>query len=1330
MTYHCLHVLASVKMVAGVSEGEVSTSVLCFILHPTDSKMKPKSFMKVPGSSISLKINGKEYLVDNSLDADTSLNDFIRDGAGLKGTKVMCREGGCGCCVVGVRTFNPHSNTYQPLRALSSCLVPIYACDKWDVVTVEGLGSCKTGYHAVQQRLADFNGTQCGYCSSGMVMNMYSLMSGGGEKLTMQKVEDSFDGNICRCTGYRPILDAFKSFAEDATPELQQKVADIEEAWKGMGMCPRTGEVCDCKDDEARGSSSGPEPYVHLVLSGSEWYRITDLSGLYNILDSHRSEKVRLVLGNTGVGVYKNDGPYVTYVDLSGIGDLFSYSLKARPMEFGAGLSLTKMIQLLDEASQDNAYSYAAVLAKHIRKIANVPVRNGGSWGGNMMMKHDHPEFPSDVFIALETAGASVKIGSSQGERTLTVKEFLKADMEQSVLLTLYLPPKSPDTAMRTFKVMPRSQNAHAYVNAGFAARIHPETFVVLAPPTFVFGGIRADFDHATQTESFVVNKSLADEGVLQAALNILGGEIQPDSQPADASPTYRRTLAQALFYKWVLGIVGEVAGGRMRSGGSGLERPLSSGKQSYTTDKDTYPISEPIPKVEARAQTSGEAQYVNDIPHFPEELQAAVVTTSVGNANIKNIDPTDALAMPGVVGFVDHRDVRGENTFCKLSPPFNLELEPIFTKNRSQYAGQPIGLILARTRREAEEAVNKVRVEYTDAKKPILSIRDALARPDETLMKHFDPLMPCESYDEVVGKAKYTLEGEIEFGSQHHFYLETQVCICVPVEDGLDIYPASQSIDDLQDVVAQTLGIPNNRINIRVRRLGGAFGGKISRANMPAAACAIAADKFNCPVRLVMNFNTNLEAVGKRLPYLIKYKVGFDEKGKLSSVGGTIYSDVGCSYNESMASFAAIMSQNCYYSPVWHWKPVSVLTNTPSNTWTRAPGTTEGIAIIEHIMEHIAEKLGKDPLAVREINFIHEGEKDMMGKPVGPNQLPVLIQQFKESSQFPQRQDDIKNFNQENRWRKRGLSVVPMKYPVGYPPFFKYGILVSVYHQDGTVAVEHGGIEMGQGINTKVAQVCARELGIPLWKIQVKPTTNLASANSSVTGGSMGSELCAHAAALACKELMGRLEPIRTKKGQLPWVDLIKTAFQENIDLTSKHFYTKMDELKGYDIWGLACAEVEVDILTGEKQVLRVDVMEDVGVSMSPLVDVGQVEGAFIMGMGYWLQEKMKYHPDTGKNLSNSTWEYKPPTTKDIPIDFRITFLQDAPNPHGVQRSKATAEPPLCMSVCSLFAVRHAVSAARNDAGNTQPYLLAGPATNDEIQAEALTHPKDFKLR
>jgi xanthine dehydrogenase/oxidase len=386
------------------------------------------------------------------------------------------------------------------------------------------------------------------------------------------------------------------------------------------------------------------------------------------------------------------------------------------------------------------------------------------------------------------------------------------------------------------------------------------------------------------------------------------------------------------------------------------------------------------------------------------------------------------------------------------------------------------------------------------------------------------------------------------------------------------------------------------------------------------------------------------------------------------------------------------------------------------------------GIFIMESIMEHVAKSLGKSPEDVRVVNLYQEGQVTPYKQPLTFCNISSLWSQLIESCDFETRKTDVEAFNKANRWKKRGLSVVPLKFGIQWSgaPF---SCVVSVYAGDGSIMITTGGVEMGQGLTTKVVQVAAFMLGVDIDLIKTRPSDVLTAPNNSTTGGSVGSELCCAAALTACQQLLLQMKPARE---QLPadaiWQQIVVKCFDMGIDLQAKSWVNMTPEnVFSYNSYGVTCTEVLLDILTGEHEILRTDMLYDCGESLNPEIDIGQAEGAFVFGLGCFLSEHFMRDPNTGQLLTKNTWEYKPPSALDIPIDFRVSLLKNAPNPLGILRSKAVGEPPLCMSCSALFAIKHAVESARSEIAQDTFFPLNGPATVDAIQTDCLVNVDQF---
>lgn len=515
----------------------------------------------------------------------------------------------------------------------------IYSCHGLDIITVEGLGSKKSGMHQVQQRLASFNGTQCGYCSPGMVMNMFALMESKNGKVTMKEVENSFGGNICRCTGYRPIMDAFKSLAVDADDRLKSMCKDIEDL-NDIKMCPKTGTACG-------GKCSDKVSKVNIKFDDDrEWHKVFSVKEIAELFGKIGKKPYMLVAGNTAHGVYRRSPDIKVFIDVMGVEALRATKVNADSIELGGNVSLTEAMELFTKTANENRnFEYLREVVKHFDIIANVPVRNNGTLAGNYMIKNAHIGFPSDIFIAFEALSAVVTVFDGSKTASMSSRDFIKHDMKKKVLLKFTLPAFNPSKFLfRSFKIMPRAQNAHAFVNAAFQLEMSDKGNSI-AKAKLCFGGINETFTHAAKAEAYLVGKDPFSNSTIQGALSVLGDELKPDWELPDATPEYRKNLALALFYKFMLMVApDDKTNARFKSGGVILDREVSTGTQVFDTYQQNWPLTKNIPKLEADVQCTGEAKYVNDFPSMPDELFAAFVTAKMVHGKIARIDASRAL--------------------------------------------------------------------------------------------------------------------------------------------------------------------------------------------------------------------------------------------------------------------------------------------------------------------------------------------------------------------------------------------------------------------------------------------------------------------------------------------------------------------------------------------------------------------------------------------------------------------------------------------------------------------------------------------------------------
>ncbi|XP_049875311.1 uncharacterized protein LOC126373277 [Pectinophora gossypiella] len=1257
-------------------------------------------------SQVEFRVNGKVCKVNNSIDRNTTLNAYIRNVLFLSGSKSMCLEGACGACVVAVRARRSLSGLIETF-AVNSCLVLVFSCNGWEITTIEGLGNRLEGYSELQQRIAKFNGTQCGYCTPGFLMSLHSLLD-KHPGMTMAELETSFGSNTCRCTGYRPILDTIKSFAIDASHTLCQRVQDIED----LKICSKTKSVCKRKCSISEGSdwsilSDGENvANVHKFGATQVFVNVYTVEQIFDTLRKYGTDSYMLVDGNTGKGIQENFEYRQVLIDISDVDTLKQYHFDQN-LVLGANISLEDCIKIFRDTAESRIYEFAylAEMAKHFEMIANIPVRNIGSLAGNLMVKHEIPSFQSDVFVLFSAVDAMITIRTINGQQMLlTMKNFLKFNMTGVLIVNILLPPLNKSYVFRSYKIMPRNQNATASVNAAFLLKINDLTKII-EDANIIYGNIRPDFINATQTENFLKGRNIFDNKNLQTIIKVLNAEIIPDTKPLKPTPECRKKLAIGLFYKFILSISPPgLADPRYRSGGTTLTRPLSHGTQDFQTDPSLYPLNEPLLKNEALIQSSGEVMYTNDMPPIPNEVFGAFVLSTIHAGELDQVDTVSVLEIPGVVTVLTAKDIPGKNSYIVKGITILLvEEEEMLVSTNVKYYGQPVAIVVAETQQLAENVAKKVKVSYKNisAKLPVLTIDEA--KKDSTRIKpHSAKIEPKSKGTNV----QTVINGVYEVEGQYHYYLEPITSVVIPVDEGLEVHDATQWMDVTQAGIAQCLGIKESDVVVKVRRLGGGFGGKLTPSTLAVTACALVAKTLDRPCRFILPMKTNMAIGGKRLPGQYEYEVGVDDVGKIQYLNASMVEDKGATQNDNTLDYTINGFKNCYNYDCFSVKTATIKTDLPTNTFMRAPGNAQGIASIEYIMEHIAHTLKKDVDDVRMINLRSES-KD----------IQILLEQVKKEANYQKRSQDIELFNKSNRWTKKAIQTCVMDFLLSYEGIFS--AMISIYKIDGTITVTTGGIEMGQGINTKAKQVCAYELGVPVDTVTVISNYSFAATNNALTARSVTSESVCFAIIKACAILKERLQPMKEKMPLAPWKELVSAASNEGIDLVAHYTMSSKDpDLSSYNAYGVAIIEVQLDVLTGRFQILRTDIIEDVGLSLNPLIDIGQVEGAFVQGLGYYTSEKLIYDKYTGKLLTNRSLHYHVPSSLDIPADFRVKLRYNSRNPKGVLGSKAVGEMGVCLSYGITHALRKCIYASRKDSGydTTEWINIDVPYTTDSI--------------
>lgn len=744
--------------------------------------------------------------------------------------------------------------------------------------------------------------------------------------------------------------------------------------------------------------------------------------------------------------------------------------------------------------------------------------------------------------------------------------------------------------------------------------------------------------------------------------------------------------------------------------------------------------------------QVTGEAVFVNDMDVNSETLIGHIVYSKYAYAKILGYDLAKAKALPGIYAVLCYKDIPGEN---QLGPVAKDEV--CLAEDTVTNIGQAIIIIAAKDKKTALEAEKLIEIKYEELE-PVLEIETAI---EKNLL--IAPARKIErgNAGEELKKSKHKISGTLKTGAQEHWYLETQSCLCVPGEDGsIKAYSSTQHPSETQAIIAEVLGIKSNNVEVEVRRLGGGFGGKETQANHIAAWSALLCNETGKPVKIHLFRDDDQIITGKRHRFLSNYEVGFDDEGKINSYSVELNADAGSATDLSMAILerAMLHADNAYYIPNMRVIGKAYRTNLPSNTAFRGFGGPQGIAVIETVIDKIARYLGKDAVDIREKNF-YKNDKDNVthyGEKVENNRLQIIFEKILKSSGYNKRRLEINKFNSENEFEKRGIALTPVKFGISFTTAFlnQAGALVNIY-KDGSVLVNHGGTEMGQGLYTKILKIASLELGVSVENIIVNATNTSKVPNTSATAASSGSDINGMAVKNAIDILKDRLAPVaqdllgsKSKKeyivfendfvyeknnpyNKISFKELVTSAYLHQVSLSTTGFYKTpdiwFDREKGignpfhYYAFGMAVTEVIVDTLTGYHKILRTDIIHDVGDSINDEIDIGQVVGGFVQGAGWCTTEEIKWDVK-GRLLTHSPDTYKIPTIQDIPSDFRIELLKGYPNPNTIRNSKAVGEPPFMLSFSVWLAIKDAISAVGNHKYEPEFSL---PATNEVIVME-----------
>jgi xanthine dehydrogenase large subunit len=761
--------------------------------------------------------------------------------------------------------------------------------------------------------------------------------------------------------------------------------------------------------------------------------------------------------------------------------------------------------------------------------------------------------------------------------------------------------------------------------------------------------------------------------------------------------------------------------------------------------------IGHDIPHDSAATHVTGESVFLDDVAPLAGELVAGIIPSPLAHGRLSRLDLSAARAIPGVVAILTHSDVPGHNLFGPA-----VKDERLLVEGEAVFLGQPLAIIAADNLATLDKARRAAAIEMEELP-ALFSIDHALAANS-----FFGSARQIQRGDLTSGfsRATHTLEGTLDIGGQDHFYLESQIAIAVPGEQGqMTIHSSTQHPTEVQMMVAAVLGVPFNHVICICKRMGGGFGGKETQAAPPAMMAALLAARTRRPVRFAYSKDDDMRFTGKRHPFKAFYRAAFTADGRITALDVQLYSNGGCSTDLSFAVLerAMLHTDNAYFLPNIRISGRVCKTNLPSNTAFRGFGGPQGVATIENIIEQIAAKLSLDALDVRQINCYGVDDRNITpcGQLVRNNTLPELFTKLREHCTYDARRAEINRFNQSQPTTLKGLAMSPVKFGISFTrrTMNQANALVNLY-QDGSVIVSTGATEMGQGVHTRIRQIVADELGVKYDQVIVTATSTDKNNNTSPTAASAGTDLNGAAAADACGRLRARLAAVaapmlarpedglapepdcvrfensrvldtRIPDRSIPFAQVVCQAYEQRINLGERGFYAtpgvdfNRETGRGspflYFTNGVACSEVSIDRFTGELAVTRVDLLMDLGKSINPGIDRGQIIGGFVQGMGWCTTEELVYGP-RGELLSHSPTTYKIPNISDVPEAFNVRFLDNPDNDVSLYRSKAVGEPPLLLGISVWLAVKDALRSLAACSGCAPPPPLRLPATGEQI--------------
>lgn len=1332
--------------------------------------------------SIIFSLNGRIiHLHEGEFNPLQSLADFLRsDSIHLTGTKVSCGEGGCGACTV-IMSYYSRTNFGQSEEkkvyhdAVNSCLIKLIQVHKTAITTIEFLGTVMKGgdrsIHPIQNSFLKHSATQCGYCSPGFVMSSFSAILNNENDCEKERfdIEDlhNFDGNLCRCTGYRSIIDSLREFSKNPSPS-DESISFDQTGLKTYDLKSRIPTVPTFFKDAPRNN-------ICIQYKGETFIipeTINDLlSAKLECIENNCENFTKIIVGSTEISPDISQNRIISpsqgqvFISTFHLQELCHISIENDDLIIGANTSINEILKFIkvnnlitNESKTIEEKRFFNELKNRIESFASNQIRNVASIVGNICHGGAATDF-SNFLLALK---ATLVIKDCKTKDTIEkvmdnsfYESYRKISLKPNeVVVEIKLKIPKKNEFISTFKQGRRRDDDICIVSSTIFTSINDETNEI-KEIRIAYSGMSACPCRATQLENFLLGKQFTIENI-ESSFNLIDTTFQLNEKSPGGFPQFRLQIAKSFMIRFYhqtqrdRGLQYDKSATDLIESPAKKEFKINCKNDKNKKENEFDVIGLPIRHSSGAVQVTGESVYVDDIPNTINTLHAAFVGSTIPHGKILSIDFSEALKFPGVVDKITKDDIRGKNYVGDLEMN-----EPVFAEEEVNFIGQPIALIVAKTDEIARKAAKLVNVTYEELP-AILSPQQAIKSnsffPYNHRIKHGNPDRYFSSSNE---EGIHILEGEMTTNGQSHFYLETTSVFVVPSDDdNLTVYAATQHPSLMHEDISRVNGLQSHKTNVVVQRIGGAFGGKETRTSVLSNAASVAALKLGVPIKLTLDRKTDMTMQGQRHPLYSKYKIAFDDEGIIHAMNVEFFFDCGWSldFSGSVCDKAILHSNSAYSIPNFSAVGHLCKTNLITGTAFRAFGTPQSFLTIESAIEKVANYLHKNSEEIRYINlYKFNGSKSIFGLEMNGCTVKECYDLLASDKKFDLKKQRLEaiDFNKNNKYKKIGISIIPMVYPVGFSVFaMNQGFAEVNIFKDGSVKVFHGGCEMGQGLNTKMAQIAASTLSIPIDKVEVRANRTDHVPNASPTSASSGTDINGGAVMNACEILRERLKEIRQVEGRT-WEESIQIAYMNQIDLSAKGNFTIKDVffnwnkyLKNIDnenredekpmkfakcySYGCSASKVEIDLLTGDHQILRTDIVIDAGNSLNQALDVGQVEGGLLQGIGYFTIEEPIFgrkpnnsnisqkddsfdlnewlHP--GQMYTNSPSFYKIPTMSDIPHVLNIDFLDKKVQPAGIIGSKACSESSVDLALSVPFAIVDAFKFINNDNKFDFPFL------------------------